>query len=353
MPYRNLPDHAFWRLCRDAEDFDILNLFSPSFQITPDMKVGTIGSCFAQHIGRYLKAANAGFYDAEPAPSSVPDTIAKKYGFNIFSARYGNVYTTRQFLQLIEDSLSNTIPNGVAWEKDGRFYDAFRPGVEPGGLDSRSHVREARRAHLRNVAGLFAELDVLVFTLGLTETWMTPANGRVFPTAPGTIAGKYDPDAFVFWNMRYPDVRADLDDIIAQLRAVNPKLKFLFTVSPVPLTATASGHHVLQATTYSKSVLRAAAADAATDHDGVDYFPSYEIITGAPFAGQFYEENLRSVKEEGVDTVMYLFFASYKSLMDQSFGGGKPVVAPAPIADTSGDDDLICEEAMLDAFAKS
>ena len=36
-----------------------------------------------------------------------------------------------------------------------------------------------------------------------------------------------------------------------------PKLRILLTVSPVPLTATAGDDHVLLATTYSKSVLRA------------------------------------------------------------------------------------------------
>ncbi len=352
MPYSNLPDHAFWKLCRGAEDFDILNLFHPSFDITPDMKIGTIGSCFAQHIGRFLKAAGAGFYDAEPAPPSVPDAVAKTFGFNIFSARYGNVYTTRQCLELVNDCVTNTVPAGVAWQKDGRFYDALRPNVEPHGLDSPAHVREARRAHLRNVTKMFAELDVLVFTLGLTETWQDVDTGRVFPTAPGTIAGTYDAAKHRFWNMRYPDVRADLDAIIMALRAVNPNLKFLFTVSPVPLTATASDRHVLQATTYSKSVLRAAAQDAAEDHDGVDYFPSFEIITGAPFAGQFYEDNLRSVKPEGVDTVMYLFFASYKALMNGDMTGQAPKVDAASDA-AQAQDDLICEEAMLEAFAKS
>lgn len=351
MPYSNLPDHAFWRLCREADDFDILNLFHPTFDITADMKIGTIGSCFAQHIGRYLKMAGPQFFDAEPPPPGVPDAIARKYGFNMFSARYGNVYTTRQLLQLVEDSLSNTIHNGVAWQKDGRFFDALRPNVEPGGLASRDEVREARRAHLRNVAHLFKSLDVLVFTLGLTETWMQTDTGQVFPTAPGTLAGRYNPKVHGFWNMRYPDVRADLDAIISQLRAVNPNLKFLFTVSPVPLTATASGKHVLQATTYSKSVLRAAAEDAAQDHDGVDYFPSFEIITGAPFAGDFYEENLRSVKDAGVDTVMYLFFASFKALAETRLDGKAAKVAPASTEDNAEADDLVCEEALLDAFA--
>ena len=45
---------------------------------------------------------------------------------------------------------------------------------------------------------------------------------------------------------------------------MNPKARLVLTVSPVPLAATASGSHVLPATIYSKSVLRAAAQESVT-----------------------------------------------------------------------------------------
>ena len=82
----------------------------------------------------------------------------------------------------------------------------------------------------------------------------------------------------------------------------------VMTVSPVPLTGTASGRHVLQATTYSKAVLRAVAGELAQKYDHIDYFPSYEVITNQAARGCFYEENLRSVRREGVEAVMNIFF---------------------------------------------
>jgi hypothetical protein len=88
---------------------------------------------------------------------------------------------------------------------------------------------------------------------------------------------------------------------------VNPRMRFLLTVSPVPLTATAEKQHILAATTYSKSVLRAAAGFLAQTRQDVDYFPSYELIAQFPTHGKFYESNLRSVKKEGVDFVMAHF----------------------------------------------
>ena len=63
------------------------------------------------------------------------------------------------------------------------------------------------------------------------------------------------------------EVVRDITTSFDALRVINPDLRFLLTVSPVPLTATASGQHVLTATTYSKSVLRSAAGFLSQNRD--------------------------------------------------------------------------------------
>ena len=40
---------------------------------------------------------------------------------------------------------------------------------------------------------------------------------------------------------------------------------------------------MLTANSYSKSLLRTVAGQLAQEHRDVDYFPSYELITGEPF----------------------------------------------------------------------
>jgi hypothetical protein len=88
----------------------------------------------------------------------------------------------------------------------------------------------------------------------------------------------------------------------------------LLTVSPVPLIATYEDRHVLVSTTYSKSVLRVAADKLCRAFEGVDYFPSYELITGNFSGGRYFEPDLRSVNEMGVDHAMRLFLAHYASV---------------------------------------
>ena len=106
------------------------------------------------------------------------------------------------------------------------------------------------------------------------------------------------------------------------------------------------------ATTYSKSVLRAVAAEVVQDDADTDYFPSYEIISGAPARAAFFEPNLRSVARAGVDFVMGHFFAG----LDLGGDAAEPGAIPDDAAEEAAmeaemqDDDLVCEESILDTF---
>ncbi|MBN9886258.1 GSCFA domain-containing protein [Salipiger abyssi] len=348
MPYSDLPPSAFWKLCRQTDDFRLSDLYQPKFALTPGMRIATAGSCFAQNIGRYVRASELELVDTEPAPARMPAETVQRFGYGLFSARYGNVYTARQLRQLLEDAVADRLHDCALWQRDGRFYDGLRPNTEPEGLGSEAELRAHRRDHLRRVRAIFDEADVFVFTLGLTETWQDIKTGVVFPTAPGVIAGAFDSARHAFLNLGMAETFEDLSTAVTLMRELSPGLKILLTVSPVPLTATASGAHVLSATTYSKSVLRAVAGEMAALDDDIDYFPSYEIITGAPYAGAFYQDNLRNVTTAGVQVVMSTFFGAHPALAPVE----RPAMATARGgADPDEADALICEEAMLEALA--
>jgi hypothetical protein len=190
-----------------------------------------------------------------------------------------------------------------------------------------------------------------VFTLGLTESWSNAEGGYEYPMCPGTIAGEFDPARHKFTNQSFPVVRENLAASIRKMREANRKLRFILTVSPVPLTATNSNKHVLVATMYSKSVLRALAGVMAESSNFVDYFPSYEIISSTPFKGVFFEPNQRNVTAFGVNFVMKHFFSS----LERKFGKVPRTAAPArpPVAiasPTKKSNDEVCEEELLGAF---
>lgn len=351
MPYSQLDPHAFWRLCRDDPAFRIAEIWQPKFAIGPGDRIATAGSCFAQNIARYLRRSNLTFFEVEKTPAKMPDAVARRFGYGLYSARYGNLYTARQLWQLLEDTRAGHLREEAIWEREGRFFDALRPGVEPEGLTSAEEVRAQRRDHLRHVARMMAEMDVFVFTLGLTETWEDVQTGTVFPSAPGVIAGAFDPARHGFRNQGFAEVLDDMRAALAILRTARPGLKVLLTVSPVPLTATASGDHVLAATTYSKSVLRAVAGELARNDPDVDYFPSFEIVMGLPFGSTSYEQNLRSVNEAAVARVMGVFFGALGAGLDSAAPAAPPPPATGEtLGETLGEAE-ICEEALLEAFA--
>jgi hypothetical protein len=150
---------------------------------------------------------------------------------------------------------------------------------------------------------------VFIATLGLTEAWVSTRDGAVFPACPGTVAGTFDPERHAFVNFTAGEVAADLGAFVTELRAINPRVRVILTVSPVPLVATATPHHVLAADTYSKATLRVAAEAATREHRDVHYFPSYEIVTGARAPREFFESDRRTVSKQAVDIVMAAFLA--------------------------------------------
>lgn len=342
-PYKGLEDAAFWRESVSSITPGSLDPVRVApFRILKDDKVATAGSCFAQHISKRLRKGGFNFLVTEaPAKDEIAD--AELRGFYDFSARYGNIYTSRQLVQLFDRAFGFFTPLDDHWVLDnGRFCDPFRPRIEPTGYASLEELRADRQRHLLAVKKMFEELDVFVFTLGLTECWMSRLDGAAYPLAPGVAGGEYDPDRHRFANLTVDDVTRDLQAFIEKLRLVNPSARMILTVSPVPLAATYSEEHVLVATTYSKAVLRVGAEMTERSHEGVLYFPSYEIITGAYSRGKYFAEDLRTVTDEGVSHVMQVF-------MNRMISHDGPASGPteSALSDIESLADAVCDEALL------
>lgn len=347
-PYRGLPARAYWRGAVAGPDPSAIDPAAElGFRLDAGSRIGTAGSCFAQHIARYLARAGCNYHVAEPAPPMLDAQTAAEFQYGTFSARYGNVYTARQLLQLLRRAHGRFVPVDDHWAHEGGWVDPFRPSIQPRGFASVSELRADRRAHLAAVRRLFAEVDCFVFTLGLTETWENVEDGAVYPVCPGCGYGRFDPVRHRFLNLSAAEVAADLDAFLRELREINPGVRVILTVSPVPLIATHSGTHVLAATVYSKSVLRVAAEEVVRRHEGVAYFPSYEIITSAASRGAYFAEDLRSVTEDGVAHVMRTFF---RHVM-QGVEPGTAPPAPRPKASRTAlsalVSDVICDEERL------
>jgi hypothetical protein len=357
-PYTHLPDHALWRRAvANVAAPDLDPVVDVPFTIGAHDKVATAGSCFAQHIGRYMRESGLNYFVTETANPIASPGIAENMGYGLFTARYGNIYTSRQLLQLLRRAYGRFTPQEDAWvENSTRIIDPFRPNIQPDGFGSTLEYRMDRESHLHHVREMFENLDVLVFTLGLTECWVSREDDAVFPLCPGVLGGTFDKRRHGFLNLEVEDVVADMTAFVSELRGINPEARVILTVSPVPLIATAEPRHVLVSTVASKSTLRVACEKIVKACKGVAYFPSYEIVTGGFGKTSYFAEDCRSVTEEGVAHVMRVFmrhhvrnFGALRSLKEL-VGGRAERTAPktSEVERMAQVVRVMCEEEALD-----
>lgn len=353
-PYEALPDASFWRRAVAGVPGNAVDpVLAGKFRIGTGDRVATAGSCFTQHISRHLRDAGFTPFVTETA-HPIAAQHAAEHGYGLFTARYGNLYTARQLLQLLQRAYGDFSPLDDIWPgTNGRFIDPFRPQVQPGGFASRSEFRVDRRQHFAAVRQAIETLDVLVFTLGLTETWTARADGAAYPICPGVAGGTFDAASHAFVNFGVTDVTADLSAAIEFIRGRNPRARVILTVSPVPLIATMEPRSVLASTTHSKAVLRVAAEEVAGRHGGVAHFPSYEIVTGPHTRGAYFAQDLRSVTEDGVAHVMRLFMQHYTSA---PIAAAQPTIVSESFEGSTAQHietmrkvvKVLCDEEMLD-----
>jgi hypothetical protein len=350
-PYRSQPTRAFWSrsVSSDFVAADMTDDAEPLLRRGD--RVVSAGSCFASNMIPWLEGSGLAYVRTEephPAFAHLPENL----GYRSFSAAYGNVYTARHLLQLLQRATGEFQPAEDRWHEDGCVIDPFRPGLRyPARSDEEFDI--LTRQHLRAVLDAFGSATVFVFTLGLTEAWESTLDGAVYPACPGTVAGQFDPARHRFHNFSADEVRADLVAFIGKLRETNPGVRVILTVSPVPLVATATDQHVVVASSYSKAVLRVAAAEAAASTPQVSYFPALEIVTGPQAPHDYLAEDRRSVTEAGVSAVMDTFIAA----SDLPGRRAAPTEAPAvPTPEPSAATDLSrriseadCDEVLVES----
>jgi hypothetical protein len=308
FPYDSIGPQARWdsavaRVARD--DFDPQG--SARFAFDRSTVFASAGSCFARHLATRLHTSSLRYLRTEPGPAWLDPEQRLRYNYVPLPARFGDVYTSLQLLQLLRRACGTFVPEERPWEAGPGFADPFRPRIQPGGFETIEMLERDRAFHLAAVGRMFRELDVFVFTLGLTEVWCSPSDGAAFPICPGRGAGRFDPDRYVLRVLRVADNVRYLREFLAELRAINPSAKVLLSVSPVPLAATLSGTHVARASAVSKAVLRAAVDEVVSAEPDTDYLATFELVTAPYFGTTPFAPDRRHVSDDGVERVMRMF----------------------------------------------
>lgn len=318
-PYKKLPEFCFWRNLSNKPLEELENIkLEKKFQIKENYKVSSAGSCFAKNISKFLVNNTNNYFITEKKHDLISEAISQKFNYEVYSARYGNIYTAKQLYQLLLMSQKKFFPIEKYWTVKDRYIDPIRPLIQPNGFNSKKELLLDRVQHLEFVYKMFKESDVFIFTLGLTELWINKLDGTAYPVCPLVVNDKLNKKSYQFINQNFSQVLEDMTKFISSLKKINKKIKIVLTVSPVPLVATAEKRDVLISNVYSKSVLRNVAEELQKKNEDIYYFPSFEIITSLTSKSFFYENNFRDVTELGVQLAMNCFKKNFLSRINKS-----------------------------------
>lgn len=338
-PYKDLPATAFWKPgVAEPQSGDVSQLWVPKFEIQRSDPIVTAGSCFAQNIGRALRNNNMNWLISEAPPKTLPRSLHAAHGYGLFSFRTGNIYSPILLHQWIKWAFDPESMSTEVWQDGDRFFDPFRPSVQPNGFESADAVIASRKTTAQAVRDAVTQSKVFIYTPGLTETWINTESQDVYPACPGTVCGTFDMAVHRCVNVGFQAGKEALARAFEILKNHNRDIKLLLTVSPVPITATVTDAHVLSASTYTKSVLRALVGEFTNATPDTDYFPSYDLVSAAMLADTYFDANRRTITPQGVEKVMECFF--------------KGLGHKGPVART-GQGDIVCEDEILGYYGKS
>lgn len=313
MPLKSIDGETAWRsVARDegAKWADVADRFAaepvavghqPKFAIDPGSRFFCLGSCFARNIEEHLI-----YRGVEVLSKRV---ISPKSEWPARANGFLNKFTTDSMLQELRwlqeppaDPAARLLETGQGW-RDMHLS----PGM---GTATLERALERRAWLAAEYFPRLAQADVVVMTLGLNEVWRDHQVGERLNAAPGLWEIKRNPGRFALEITGVDENVAALEEIHARLKALNPAMKMVVTVSPVPMGATFSGRDVMVANMLSKSTLRAAADAFQLNHDDVDYFPSYEIVSLTPRAFAYGPDCLH-VSDRIVGHIMGTFLGLY------------------------------------------
>lgn len=121
--------------------------------------------------------------------------------------------------------------------------------------------------------------QIVIYTLGVAPVFVDKNNDNQFvmPTK-SSLSTSALAELYEFRTTTVQENVENLKYILARLRSVNPSIKMVVTVSPVPLRTTFEFKSAVLADCLSKSTLRVAAQEFVNTHPDVIYWPSFEIV---------------------------------------------------------------------------
>lgn len=241
-----------------------------SFQLDHHDHILCLGSCFAQHLGARLQTAKF-------------ITLVNPFGVLYNPVSLGNI---------LRDGLKGRIFSPAdLWEFQGRWYSLDHHGQfqAPHAEALLLHIGSA----MASLTAFTSKCNRLLLTLGTAHVWEWRDTGKVVGNChklPGSF--------FQRRRLTVEETYTSLIEPLKQLKAENPGLEVVLTVSPVRHLRDGAIENQR-----SKATLLLAAAAMEEQLPFVHYFPAYELLMDDLRDYRFYGPDLLHPSEVAIDYI--------------------------------------------------
>jgi ectoine hydroxylase-related dioxygenase (phytanoyl-CoA dioxygenase family) len=302
------PDAVFWPIPNHPKHpknkFEMKPFVKRFPILDKSTAIGTAGSCFAFEIAKAFQEHGYNYVVTERADDKSDGVIVDGYTpgdkYAKFSANYGILFNTPSLKQLAQKAFGEKqFKKFLVDAGNGYYTDPYRENVFF--ASPQAYLNDYDK-HIEAIQQSLLQSEVFIFTAGLNECWELPDQ---------TVISRNPRHGFhQLMKHRVLTVQENVDNIKAFYEIVkkwNPKLKLILSLSPIPLLATGRSetHHILEANTHSKAVLRVALDQVVAELEDVYYLPSYEYVNEC--SKDPWTEDHRHIKKEIVVEIVEMF----------------------------------------------
>lgn len=243
-----------------------------------NQKIIMLGSCFAEHIGSWLQA----------------------HYFDIVLNPFGILYNPVS----IAHSLKILCQKKQYKESDLFFhqgiYHSFDHHSRFSGRNANDVITHINRTREQATEQLL-QADWLIITFGTAWIYLLKDQNRIVSNCH-----KLPDRMFTRNRLSMDQIVREWGELLRDIRKINPKIKVLFTVSPIRhIKDTLHGNQL------SKAVLLLAIDELQKQVDQVDYFPAYELLLDDLRDYRFYADDMLHPSDKAIEYIRDKFAETY------------------------------------------
>jgi hypothetical protein len=256
------------------------------YPITLKDNIFTVGSCFADAIGKHLAESK----------------------FKVLNNQFGSIYNPLSIHRLILFALENKLPTPESYLKNEGIYLNYNFHSSYSALAG--HELEIKiKASIIEAAEFLKKTNRIIITYGTAFVYRLKSSNEI-------VANCHKIPSIYFSKslLEESEIVESFQNLYSSLKAINPNCKIILTVSPV--------RHLkdtLEFNSVSKSILRLSCYSIVNQFSDVEYFPAHEILLDDLRDYRFYKTDRLHPTEEAVEYIWEKFVGSYFDASSQEF----------------------------------